>query len=65
VGAKENTLFLSGLSTGMKNPTGKGRHLITLYTGRDSGFLEEGLLIIIINNFKARANWSVPPPGFF
>lgn len=32
--------FLSGLTTGLKNPTGKGRRLILLHIGSEDGFVE-------------------------
>lgn len=32
--------FLSGLSTGLKNPTGKGKRLIILHIGSEDGFVE-------------------------
>lgn len=37
--------FLSGLSTGLKNPSGKGKRLIITHIGSDSGFVEGGLLM--------------------
>ena len=37
--------FLCGKSTGLKNPTGKGKRLIILHIGSDSGFVEGGLLV--------------------
>lgn len=37
--------FLSGLSTGVKNPTGKGKRLIVLHIGSDDGFVDGGLLL--------------------
>ena len=37
--------FLSGLSTGLKNPSGKGKRLIVLHIGSESGFVENGLLL--------------------
>lgn len=37
--------FLSGLSTGLKNPTGKGNRLIITHIGSDSGFVDGGLWI--------------------
>ena len=37
---------MSGLTTGLKNPTGKGRRLIVLHIGSDSGVLEGGDLIM-------------------
>ncbi|XP_025200475.1 uncharacterized protein LOC112598292 [Melanaphis sacchari] len=36
--------FNKGLTTGPKNPTGKGQRLIVLHIGSDMGFLEGGLL---------------------
>ena len=38
--------FLSGLTTGLKNPSGKGRRLILLHIGSDDDFLERGELIM-------------------
>ena len=32
--------FLRGKSTGLKNPTGKGKRLIIVYIDSDSGFVE-------------------------
>lgn len=37
--------FVQGLSTGLKNPSGKGRRLIILHIGSELGFVEEGLLL--------------------
>lgn len=37
--------FLDGFSTGLKNPSGKGRRLIVTHIGSEEGFLENGLLI--------------------
>lgn len=37
--------FIKGLSTGLKNPTGKGKRLIVTHIGSDTGFLEGGLWI--------------------
>lgn len=37
--------FLEGLSTGLKNPSGKGKRLIILHIGSDDGFVEDGLLV--------------------
>lgn len=37
--------LLQGLSTGLKNPTGKGRRLIVLHIGSEDGFVENGLLL--------------------
>ena len=37
--------FLQGLSTGLKNPTGKGKRLIVLHIGSDTGFVPNGLLV--------------------
>ncbi|XP_008185315.1 uncharacterized protein LOC103310046 [Acyrthosiphon pisum] len=36
--------FLEGLSTGPKNPTGKGKRLIVVHIGSAEGFVEGGLL---------------------
>ncbi|KAL4083905.1 hypothetical protein QTP88_029221 [Uroleucon formosanum] len=38
--------FNKGLTTGPKNPTGKGQRLIVLHIGSDMGFLEGGLLLM-------------------
>ena len=38
---------MSDLTTGLKNRTGKGRRLILLHIGSDSGVLEGGELIIV------------------
>lgn len=37
--------FLEGLSTGLKNPSGKGKRLIILHIGSDDGFVQGGLLM--------------------
>lgn len=37
--------FVNGLSTGLKNPTGKGQRLIILHIGSGDGFVEGGLLL--------------------
>jgi len=39
--------FNRGLTTGPKNPTGKGKRLIVLHIGSDQGFLPGGLLCFI------------------
>lgn len=36
--------FLKGLTTGPKNPTGKGKRLIVVHIGSSNGFVEGGLL---------------------
>ncbi|KAF2879983.1 hypothetical protein ILUMI_26186 [Ignelater luminosus] len=36
-------VFLSGLSTGLKNPSGKGQRLIICHTGSDDGFVPDAL----------------------
>lgn len=36
--------FVEGVSTGLKNPAGKGRRLIILHIGSEDGFVENGLL---------------------
>ncbi|XP_031338164.1 uncharacterized protein LOC116167067 [Photinus pyralis] len=36
--------FINGLSTGLKDPSGKGNRLIVLHIGSEDGFVEEGLL---------------------
>lgn len=36
--------FVQGLSTGLKDPSGKGKRLIITHIGSDSGFLDGGLL---------------------
>jgi hypothetical protein len=43
--------FLSGLSTGLKEPTGKGRRFIIAHIGSNSGFVDSGLLI-----FKSKSS---------
>lgn len=37
--------FLNGLSTGLRNPNGKGKRLIISHVGNEDGFLENGELI--------------------
>lgn len=37
--------FIHGLSTGLKNPSGKGKRLIVLHIGSEDGFVENGSLI--------------------
>lgn len=37
--------FVNGLTTGLKDPSGKGSRLIVLHIGSDDGFVENGLLI--------------------
>lgn len=37
--------FLKGLSTGLKNPSGKGKRLIISHIGNEEGFLKNGELI--------------------
>lgn len=37
--------FVQGLSTGLKNPTGKGRRLIILHIGSEDGFVNNCLLV--------------------
>lgn len=37
--------FLDGLTTGLKNPTGKGKRLIISHIGGEEGFLVDGLLM--------------------
>ncbi|KAJ8912219.1 hypothetical protein NQ315_009043 [Exocentrus adspersus] len=37
--------FIEGLSTGLKNPSGKGSRLIILHIGSDSGFVDDCLLV--------------------
>ncbi|XP_015929512.3 uncharacterized protein [Parasteatoda tepidariorum] len=44
--------FLSGLSTGLKSPSGKGERLIITHIGSDAGFLKEGLLLFKSNKNK-------------
>ena len=34
-----------GLSTGLKNPSGKGKRLIVTHIGSDTGFVDGGLLV--------------------
>ncbi|KAH9640039.1 hypothetical protein HF086_008134, partial [Spodoptera exigua] len=43
--------FLEGLTTGLKNPSGKGKRLIIGHIGSEESFLEEGLMI-----FEAKKN---------
>lgn len=45
--------FNKGLTTGPKNPTGKGKHLIVLHIGLNNGFLPGGLLC-----FESKKNSS-------
>lgn len=44
--------FLDGLSTGLKNPSGKGKRLIILHIGSDAGFVDGGLLSFISKTTK-------------
>lgn len=44
--------FLSGLSTGLKSPSGKGKRIIITHIGSDSGFVDEGLDIFESNKNK-------------
>ncbi|KAB0801698.1 hypothetical protein PPYR_03884 [Photinus pyralis] len=37
--------FEVGLSTGLKNPSGKGKRLIILHVGSENSFVNEGLLL--------------------
>lgn len=37
--------FLQGLSTGLKNPSGKGKRLIITHIGNENGFLDDSLLV--------------------
>lgn len=37
--------FVDGLSTGLRDPSGKGQRLIVLHIGSDSGFVDNGLLL--------------------
>lgn len=37
--------FLRGLSTGLKNPTGKGKRLVIVHIGSEDGFVEGGELV--------------------
>lgn len=41
--------FLRGLTTGLKNPTGKGGRLIVLHIGSELGFVDGGALIFEAN----------------
>lgn len=43
--------FLRGLSTGLKNPKGKGRRLIIAHIGSENGFVKNGNLI-----FQSKSN---------
>ena len=36
--------FIQGLTTGLKDPTGKGNRIIVLHIGSEDGFVEDGLL---------------------
>lgn len=36
--------FLKGLTTGSKNPTGKGKRLIVVHIGSSEGFVDDGFL---------------------
>lgn len=44
--------FLSGLSTGLKNPTGKGQRLIVLHIGSEDGFVPHGKLVFASKSTK-------------
>ncbi|XP_054718492.1 uncharacterized protein LOC129227896 [Uloborus diversus] len=44
--------FLSGLSTGLKAPSGKGERLIITHIGSAAGFLQQGLLLFKSNKNK-------------
>lgn len=37
--------FIAGVSTGLKNPSGKGKRLIILHVGSESGFVDGSLLL--------------------
>lgn len=37
--------FLRGLTTGLKNPSGKGKRLIIVHIGSDTGFVDGGLYV--------------------
>lgn len=37
--------FVEGLSTGLKDPSGKGKRLIVTHIGSDEGFVKDGLLL--------------------
>ncbi|XP_072398085.1 uncharacterized protein [Diabrotica undecimpunctata] len=37
--------FVEGLSTGLRNPSGKGKRLIVLHVGSELGFINEGVLL--------------------
>ncbi|GJQ75820.1 hypothetical protein Trydic_g17889 [Trypoxylus dichotomus] len=37
--------FVEGITTGLKNPSGKGHRLIRLHIGNIGGFVENGLLL--------------------
>ncbi|KAI4467787.1 transposable element tc3 transposase-like protein [Holotrichia oblita] len=37
--------FIDGVTTGLKNPVGKGRRLIILHIGSKNGFVDDGLLV--------------------
>lgn len=44
--------FLSGLSSGLTSPSGKGKRMIITHIGSDSGFVDEGLDIFESNKNK-------------
>lgn len=41
--------FVEGLSTGLKNPSGKGKRFIITHIGSDKGFVKDGLLLFESN----------------
>lgn len=44
--------FRNGLSTGLKNPTGKGKRLIIVHAGSEKGFVENGLWVFESHSTK-------------
>ena len=44
--------FLKGLTTGLKNPRGKGKRLIVVHIGSDKGFVDNGLLVFQSHSTK-------------
>lgn len=46
--------FNNGLSTGLKDPSGKGKRLIILHIESEEGFIEDGLL-----RFVFKKNWRL------
>ena len=44
--------FLNGLSTGLRNPTGKGKRLIVVHIGSEKGFVDNGLWVFESHSTK-------------